>query len=291
MNVPAAGAAAEEGSAGGGPAGGVAAVEPLLRIKGLTRRFGGVVAVDGVSLTIGRGEVVGLIGPNGAGKSTLVNLVTGFVAKTAGEVVFGGRDIAAMPPQLIARAGVARTFQIVQPFPEMTVLENIMAGALFAGGAGSMRAAAERAWEKLEFTGLGPFAHVPAADLSLANRKRLELAKSLAMEPQLLFLDEVNAGLNSSELDGALELIRTVARTGVTIVVIEHLLRVVLSLAGRIVVLHHGALLSEGPPHEVMSDPAVIEAYLGNRFAQRHRAGLEHGRLGQQSRVAPQTGG
>jgi branched-chain amino acid transport system ATP-binding protein len=272
----------------------VPAGEHLLQIEGLTRRFGGVVAVDSVSLTIERGEIVGLIGPNGAGKTTLVNLVTGFIGKTAGRVLFAGREIGRLPPQLIARAGVARTFQIVQPFPEMTVLENVMAGALFAGGSAGMRAAAARAREKLEFVGLASFAGAPAAELSLADRKRLELAKSLAMEPRLLFLDEVNAGLNSTELGRAMELIRAIAATGVTIVIIEHLLRVVLSLAGRIVVLHHGALLSEGLPNEVLNDPAVIKAYLGNKFAQRHRAEFEEQRLGHQfhmGRGASKTGG
>jgi branched-chain amino acid transport system ATP-binding protein len=272
----------------------IRAHQPLLQLVGLTRRFGGVVAVDNVSLTIGEGEIVGLIGPNGAGKTTLVNLVTGLIGKTAGRVLFAGREIGRLPPQLIARGGVARTFQIVQPFPEMTVLENVMAGALFAGGSADMRAAAARAQEKLEFVGLAPFARAPAAELSLANRKRLELAKSLAMRPRLLFLDEVNAGLSSTELDRALELIRAIAATGVTIVIIEHLLRVVVSLVGRIVVLHHGALLSEGPPHEVLNDPAVIKAYLGNKFAQRHQAELEEQRLRHRSKIGrgvPETGG
>jgi branched-chain amino acid transport system ATP-binding protein len=259
--------------------------EPLLQLDGLTQRFGGVLAVDNVSLSIGRGEIVGLIGPNGAGKTTLVNLVTGFIAKSGGRVLFAGRDLTRLPPHLIAREGIARTFQIVQPFPEMTALENVMAGALFAGGSADMRVAAARAQQKLEFVGLSAFAHVPAGELSLANRKRLELAKSLSMEPRLLFLDEVNAGLNSSELDRAMELIRAIAATGVTIVIIEHLLRVVLSLVERVVVLHHGALLSEGLPHEVLNDPAVIKAYLGNKFAQRHQAELEERRLRHQLQI------
>jgi branched-chain amino acid transport system ATP-binding protein len=259
--------------------------ESALRLEGLTRRFGGVVAVDNVTLSIPRGEIVGLVGPNGAGKTTLVNLVTGFIPKTSGRAYFEGVDITSLPPHEIARAGVARTFQIVQPFSEMTVLENVMAGALFAGQRSSMRDAADKARDRLEFVGLGPFANHPASDLSLADRKRLELAKSLAMEPRLLFLDEVNAGLNSGELSHALELINRIASAGVTIVLIEHLLKVVLSLASRLVVLHHGAMLSDGRPLDVINDHAVVKAYLGTKFAQRHQGEIERQREKYQQQV------
>ena len=193
--------------------------EPALRLEGLTRRFGGVTAVDNVSVSIPKGEIVGLVGPNGAGKTTLVNLVTGFVPKTAGQVFFEGTDVTRLPPHQIARNGIARTFQIVQPFAEMTVLENVMAGALFAGQRGTMKEAKDKARHYLQFVGLDRFTDHSASELSLADRKRLELAKSLAMEPRLLFLDEVNAGLNSSEIDNALELIRKVSRMGVTIII------------------------------------------------------------------------
>ena len=245
--------------------------EALLRLENLTRHFGGVVAVNQVTLSIGAGEVVGLIGPNGAGKTTLVNLITGFTPKTAGKVFFEGRDITAAAPHEIARGGIARTFQIVQPFPEMTVMENVMAGALFSGRADDMRAAREKAHEFIEFTGLTSHIGHLASELSLANRKRLELAKSLAMEPRLLFLDEVNAGLNTSEHDAALELIRKVAARGVTIIIIEHLLKIIFSVVKRIIVLHHGAMLSDGAPRDVINDPEVIKAYIGHKFAQRYR--------------------
>ena len=257
----------------------------VLRLDGLTRRFGGVVAVDNVSLSILKGDIIGLVGPNGAGKTTLVNLVTGFLPKSSGQVVFEDQDISSLPPHRIARSGVARTFQVVQPFSEMTVLENVMAGALFAGRRLPMREAADKARETLAFVGMERFADYSASELSLANRKRLELAKSLAMEPRLLFLDEVNAGLNTSELDEALDLIRKISATGVTIVIIEHVLRIVLSLAKRLVVLHHGALLSDGPPADVLNDPAVIKAYLGTKFSKRHQAELEQQRQQLQNEI------
>lgn len=259
--------------------------QTALRLEGLTRRFGGVVAVDNVSLSIPKGEIVGLVGPNGAGKTTLVNLVTGFLPKSSGRVVFEEQDISGLPPHRIAQIGVARTFQIVQPFSEMTVLENVMAGALFAGRRLPMREAADKARETLAFVGMEPFTDYSASELSLANRKRLELAKSLAMEPRLLFLDEVNAGLNTSELDDALDLIRKIAAAGVTIVIIEHVLRIVLSLAKRLVVLHHGALLSDGPPADVLNDPAVIKAYLGTKFGKRHQAEIEQQRQKLQNEI------
>jgi branched-chain amino acid transport system ATP-binding protein len=259
--------------------------EHVLRIQDLTRRFGGVVAVNNVTLSIPKGEMVGLIGPNGAGKTTFVNLITGFVPKTSGRVIFDGADITDLPPHEIARMGIARTFQIVQPFSEMTVLENVMAGALFAGQRGSLKEASEKARHFLAFVGLDQFAESSASNLSLANRKRLELAKSLAMEPRLLFLDEVNAGLNSGELNHALDLIRKISDMGVTIVIIEHLLRVVVSLVGRLVVLHHGGMLSDGPPLDVLNDPAVIKAYVGTKFGQRHHAELERQRQKYQQQV------
>ncbi len=242
----------------------------LLDLQGVSRRFGGLNAVNNVSLTVEQGEILGLIGPNGAGKTTLINLITGVHPATSGSVFFERREITRMRPFQIARLGLARTFQIVQPFPKMTVLENVAAGAMFAGKAESLKDAHVQAGECLAFTGLSDSAEKPAATLTLAQRKRLELAKGLAMKPKLLMLDEVNAGLNPSEIDEALRMIRKVAERGITIIVIEHLMKVVLSISQRIVVLHHGQLIAEGEPNAVLRDPRVIEAYLGSKFASAH---------------------
>ena len=239
----------------------------LLRLEGVTRRFGGLTAVSGVDLSVGRGEVIGLIGPNGAGKTTLVNVITGVHRASSGTVKFDGEDVTGLKPFQAARRGIARTFQIVQPFPEMTVAENVAAAAMFAGAARYGSEANAEAMEHLRFVGLADMADRRAASLTLAMRKRLELAKGLAMRPKLLLLDEVNAGLNATEIDHALSLIRGIAARGVTILIIEHLMKVVLSLCTRIVVLHHGELIASDTPQAIVRDPRVIRAYLGRRYA------------------------
>ena len=241
----------------------------VLEVDNLSRAFGGVQAVNGVTFALTPGEIVGLIGPNGAGKTTLVNLVTGVVSPSSGTVRFGGRDVTRQRPWQAARNGLARTFQVVQPFPEMTVLDNVAAGALFAGRAASRADAEAQARDHLSFVGLAYEAHRPASALPLPGRKRLELAKSLAMKPKVLLLDEVNAGLNTGEVEQALKLMRAIADRGITILIIEHLMKVVLTLSQRILVLHRGKLVSEGEPKAVIQDPVVIEAYLGRKFAER----------------------
>ncbi len=242
------------------------AAPALLELSGLTRRFGGLRAVSNVDLTVEPGEVIGLIGPNGAGKTTLVNVITGVHRASAGSVRFCGEDITHLQPFQVARRGIARTFQIVQPFPEMTVAENVAAAAIFAGAARYGTDANAQALEHLRFVGLAQIAGKRAASLTLAMRKRLELAKGLAMRPKVLLLDEVNAGLNATEVDHALHLIRAIAAQGITVLIIEHLMKVVLTLCTRIVVLHHGELIATGDPASIVKDPRVIQAYLGRRY-------------------------
>ncbi len=243
----------------------------LLAVSDLSVRFGGNRVLAGVSLTVAAGEIVGLIGPNGAGKTTFINAVTGAVP-CSGQILFDGRRIGGLPSHRIARLGLARGYQIVQPFPEMSALDNAAAGALFSGAAGSVAEAREAAFAVLARVGLAEDAGRPASSLTLAQRKRLELAKGLAAQPKMLLLDEVNAGLNASEIERALDLIRGIAEQGVAILLVEHLMRVVAGLCHRVAVLHHGVLIAQGKPDAVLADPAVVEAYLGQRYAARTRS-------------------
>ena len=237
----------------------------LLRLDGVSRRFGGVIAVDNVDLAVEAGEIVGLMGANGAGKTTLFSLIAGNLRPSAGEIVLDDHRIDRLRPDRISRLGVARAFQIVRPYTGLTVVENVAIGGLFGSGREpSMARATDAARELLDEVGLGARADDPAGTLTLAGRKRLEIARALATRPRLLLLDEVMAGLTPVEVAEALEIIRRLhQRYDLTIVVIEHVMRALMRLSERLVVLHHGAKIAEGRPDEIANDAGVIEAYLG----------------------------
>ena len=246
---------------------------PLLDARGITKRFGGLAAVAGVDLAIRKGEILGVIGPNGAGKTTFVNCITGLDKPTSGTILFRGQGITRLPSHAIGRLGIARTFQVVKPLKQLTVRDNVAIGAMFGarGRERTAKQARERAEEVLTRVGLAHRIEHTSSDLTIPDLKRLELAKALAMDPELLFLDEVMAGLNPTEIESAMELLRQINRDGITLFVIEHVMKAIMGISDRLVVLHYGKKIAEGKPEEIVESPQVIEAYLGERFAKRAR--------------------
>jgi branched-chain amino acid transport system ATP-binding protein len=246
----------------------------VLETRELTRRFGGVDAVCDLSLAVDEGTVLGVIGPNGAGKSTLINLITGHVKPSRGRVMVDGRDVTGRRPWVVAKERVARTFQIVKPFRNLTVRENVAIGAMFGPErAGSARTAIEQADEALDRVGLTDRAELTPGELSVADARRLELAKALAMRPRLLLLDEVMAGLRPDEIQPSLDLIRSLRDDGVTIIVVEHVMKAIMAVSDELLVMNEGRELMRGAPEDVVKDERVIEAYLGQRYAQREHDG------------------
>ena len=233
----------------------------LLRITGLEKRFGGLRAVHNVDLEVHRGEVVGLIGPNGAGKTTLFSLISGAEKPSAGSIEFEGRAIAGLRPSRIAQLGIARTFQVVRPLPRLTVLENVMIAAYCR--VARKASAREIALSWLEFTDLVHRRDSLARNLTIADRKRLEITRALATQPRLLLLDEVMAGLTATETETAVELLQRIRARGIAMVIIEHVMRVIMAISDRLIVLNYGERIAAGDPQTVASDPAVIRAYLG----------------------------
>jgi len=236
----------------------------LLDVRGVTKRFGGLLANDDVSFTVSEGEIVSIIGPNGAGKSTLFNCISGFYRPNAGTVRYRGRDITRLAADRICKLGIARTFQIVQVITDMTVLENVMTGAFLRTARNG--AARERAEEVLRFAGLHEKLDAAATSLTIEDKKRLEVSMALATKPSLLMLDESMAGLNPVELRQMIALLRRVRESGVTLVIVEHVMEAVMELSDRVIVINSGRKIVEGPPKDVVVNPQVIQAYLGDRY-------------------------
>ena len=244
---------------------------PIIEVQHITKRFKGLTAVKDVSFSIREGGITGMIGPNGAGKSTTFNMICGYYPPTEGKIFFRGQDITNRRAYEYTNMKIARTFQIMKPLKNLSVLENVVASCYFGHAAAkNEREARERAMDVLQFTGLYEKRHILSKDMGTPDQKRLEMARALATKPELLFLDENMAGLNPAETEAAIELIREINRSGVTIFLIEHIMQAVVSLCEEVIVLHHGEKIAEGTPEQVMNDPYVMEVYLGTKGGAAH---------------------
>ena len=240
--------------------------KPVIEVVGLTKRFKGLTAVNDVSFSVRKGGITGMIGPNGAGKSTTFNMICGYYPPTEGKIYYNGEDITEKRAYEYTNMKIARTFQIMKPLKNLTVMDNVIASCYFGHAAAKTREeAVERATEVLKFTGLYEKRHVLSKEMGTPDQKRLEMARALATKPVVLFLDENMAGLNPTETAEAIELIRRINQSGVTILLIEHIMQAVVSLCEKVIVLHHGEKIAEGTPEEVMNDPYVMEVYLGTK--------------------------
>lgn len=236
----------------------------ILEIKSLSKAFGGLVAINDLDLAVIEGEIVGLIGPNGSGKTTLFNLIGGVLTPDRGEIKFNDRDITGLKPHIVCQSGIARTFQLTKPFAQMTALQNVMIGRMYGSEpVRGMRQAEEECEEILEFIGLGGRSLSVAATFGLVDRKRLEIARALATKPKLLLLDETMAGLNPTEMEDALQLVKAIGDSGITLIVVEHVIKAILDISSRVIALNYGEKIAEGTPQEVVHNKKVVEAYLG----------------------------
>lgn len=239
----------------------------MLSIHNVSKQFGGITAIKDVSFEMEKGEIVGLVGPNGAGKSTLLNIVSGVYLPSSGTVIFEGEDITYLKPNKVCKLGIAKTFQLVQSFPELTAVQNVTVGALFGNSEQiSMKEAEEKAEEELEYVGYPrDKINYPVKNLNVVELKRIQLARALATDPKLILLDEVTTGLNPKESNTAISLIQKIRESGITILMVEHVMRIIMNVSDRVVVLHHGKKIAEGTPEEITKDEKVISSYLGEK--------------------------